>query len=177
MARRKAPPPSRRARPQAPAAEHHHGGTPPQEVTTRRFLNRGVLVEISESPGDAARGASHRVALTLDGVPIDVTVEGGEYFAHEAHMFTGFGSMDVLVDHLLANEGRLWTLHGHVCDERCRGGHHHHGDGSGHGHGPGPVTPDHPHDHGGDGRQHGDDEERRPAARRTGKAPRRGGAR
>ena len=146
MARRKAVPPRRTAKHQAHKPPHHDE-TPPQETTTRRFLNRGVKVEISEG--------TDRAALTLDGVPIDVSVDRGEYFAHVAHMFTSFGSMDALVDHLLANEGRTWTLHGHVCDERCGGGHHHdHGSGQGHDHSHhdhahGPVTPRKPPRRGG----------------------------
>jgi hypothetical protein len=164
---------------QTPEPPHHHD-PPDKGGATRRFLNRGVQVEIREAPG--------RVALTLDGVPIEVSVDRGEYFAHVAHMFTGFGSIDALVDHLLANEGRTWTLHGHVCDERCRGGGHHHGHGSGHGHGH-----DHSHHHGHGGGAPGQAEEGAAArdasagkrrtgaagqpARRPSRKPRRGGAR
>ena len=174
MARRKAVPPRRSAKHQ-PHKPPHHDETPHQDTTTRRFLNRGVRVEISEAP-DA-------VALRLDGVPIEVSVDRGEYFAHVAHMFTGFGSVDALVDHLLANEGRTWTLHGHVCDERCGGGHHHdHGSGHGHDHShhdhaPGPVTPAPSHEHEGSDHQHGKDRGHQPAERRARKPPRRGGAR
>ena len=174
MARRKSLPPPRPAKPQARHPQHQQG-TPPKVATTRRFLNRGVQVEIGEAPGT--------VALTLDGVPIEVSVDRGEYFAHVAHMFTGFGSIDALVDHLLANEGRTWTLHGHVCDEHCRGGHHHdHGSGPGHDHthhdhGHTPVTPDHPHERGGGENHHGDDHGHQPAQRQGRKPPRRGGAR
>ena len=185
MARRKAPRPARPAN-QPPTQPHHHeappptGGTPSTGGTTRRFLNRGVQVEISEPSGaeGLTRGA---VALTLDGVPIEVSVDHGEYFAHVAHMFTGFGSMDALVDHLLAHEGRTWTLHGHVCDDQCRGGHHHaHGPGHGHDHPPDhhgqdPVTGDHPHVPGGGEDHHGDHHAHLAAPRRP--RTRRGGAR
>jgi hypothetical protein len=174
MARRKAVPPPRPAKQQG-RKPHQPDETPPLEATKRRFLNRGVQVEVSEAP--------NKVALTLDGVPIDVSVDRGEYFAHVAHMFTAFGSIDALVDHLLENEGRTWTLHGHVCDENCRGGHHHdHGAGQGndhshHDHDHAPVTPVPPHEHGDADHQHGDNRGRQPARRAARKPRRRGGAR
>jgi hypothetical protein len=60
-----------------------------------------------------------------------------------------FPTIDHLVDTLLANEGRTWTLHGQLCDERCAGGRHAHGpEHAGRGH----AEHDHgAHDHGRDG--------------------------
>lgn len=84
---------------------------------TRRYRSRGVEVEISE--------ARDRVELKLDGKPIHVSIVDGEIHCQLANQFTAFGSIDEVVDTLLANEGRTWTLHGHVCDERCREGRHH----------------------------------------------------
>jgi hypothetical protein len=98
----------------------------------RRYRSRGVDVEIDETP--------EKIELRLDGHPIDVELIDGEYHSQTANMFTSFGSVEEIVDTLLATEGRTWTLHGHVCDERC-GPQGHHG---GHDHGPG-----HGDDHGG----------------------------
>lgn len=136
MARKSGKPQERRAR------------TPPAPAT-RHYRSRGVAVEIHES-GLGLRGsraADRRVALTLDGVPIDVEMVDGQYHCQLANQFTAFDSIDEVVDTLLSNEGRTWTLHGHFCDERCGpGGHHHaggghlHGHDDGHGHGGG-------HDH------------------------------
>lgn len=106
---------------------------PPDKATTRRYRSRGVEVEIRE--------AKDHVELKLDGKPIHVSVDNGEYHCQLANQFTAFGSIDDVVDTLLANEGRTWTLHGHVCDERCREGKHHHDHSHGHGHG-------HPHGEG-----------------------------
>ena len=103
-----------------------------QRQTTRRFKRLGVDVQIRE--------ARDRVELTLDGNPIAVSLVDGQYHCQLAHPFTGFGSVEAVVDSLLASEGRLWTLHGHVCDERCDEIGHQHG----HEHG-GP--PGHEHDH------------------------------
>jgi hypothetical protein len=97
------------------------------EPGSRSYRSRGVDVEIVES--------ADKVELTLDGHPIDVELIDGEYFSNTAGMFTSFGSVDEIVDTLLANEGRTWTLHGHVCDERCGPGGHHHGVGERHEHG------------------------------------------
>jgi hypothetical protein len=109
---------------------HPHGKSPrgkmPRGATTRRFRSRGVEVQIRE--------AKDRVELTLDGKPIDVEVIDGEYHSQLANQFTAFASVDDIVDTLLENEGRLWTLHGHVCDERCGPGGHHHDDAGDHDH-------------------------------------------
>ncbi|CAN5266843.1 hypothetical protein BH24CHL7_BH24CHL7_14130 [soil metagenome] len=104
----------------------------------RTYRSRGVDVEIDESV--------EQVQLRLDGHPIDVEFIDGEYFSQTANMFTSFGSVEEVADTLLANEGRTWTLHGHVCDESCGPEGHHHGpgEGAGHDHGSG-------HDHGGHG--------------------------
>jgi hypothetical protein len=101
----------------------------------RRYRSRGVDVEIDESP--------QKIELRLDGHSIDVELIDGEYHSQTANMFTSFGSVEEIVDTLLANEGRTWTLHGHVCDERCGAQGHHdgHDHGAGHDHGG--------HDHGG----------------------------
>lgn len=103
----------------------------------RHYRSRGVEVEIHES-GLGLRGsraADRRVELTLDGVPIDVEMVDGRYHCQLANQFTAFDSIDEVVDTLLSNEGRTWTLHGHFCDERCGPGGHHHA-GGGHVHGP-----------------------------------------
>lgn len=109
---------------------------PTDKMTARSYRSRGVDVEIKESKS--------RVEVKLDGVPIDVSVLDGKFHSQLANQFTEFGSLDALVDTLLANEGRTWSLHGDVCNERCGpGGHHHdHGSGGGHDHGGGH------HDHG-----------------------------
>lgn len=98
---------------------------------TRRYRSRGVDVEIRESRG--------RVELSFDGVAIPVSFIDGRYHSDRANQFRAFESVDEIVETLLSNEGRTWTLHGHVCDERCAGGSHH----------------DHGHDHGGAGHGHG----------------------
>jgi hypothetical protein len=109
--------------------------------TTRAFRQRGVDVELRE--------AGNRVELTLDGHPVAVTVDRGEFHSQLANQFMAFPSLDHLVDTLLANEGRTWTLHGHLCDERCRAGRHAHGPGQGAG---GHAGHDHgSHAHGHDG--------------------------
>lgn len=105
---------------------------PPQRMTTRSYRSRGVNVEIRE--------AKDRVELKLDGKPIHVSIIDGKVHSQLAHMFRAFDSVDDIVDTLLANEGRTWTLHGHLCDERCRKGEHHHEHGQNRGH-------DHGHDH------------------------------
>ena len=108
------------------------------DLSTRVFRQRGVDVEIKES--------RDRVELTLDGHPVAVTVDGGEFHSQLANQFMAFPTIDDLVESLLANEGRTWTLHGHLCDERCTGGRHAHGSGppGDHDHG----GHDHGHDHG-----------------------------
>jgi hypothetical protein len=98
------------------------------KMTTRRYRSRGVDVEIRE--------ARKRVELKLDGQPIEVSIIDGKVSCQLAGQFRMFESVDEVVDTLLANEGRTWTLHGHVCDERCSetGHHHDHAEGHNHGH-------------------------------------------
>jgi hypothetical protein len=104
-------------------------------MTRRRYRSRGVEVEIGES--------KDQVALSLDGIAIDVALIDGRYHSQTANQFRSFSTIDELVDTLLKYEGRTWTLHGHVCDERCDKGRHHRDHGHGdHGHG------DHGRDHG-----------------------------
>jgi len=97
--------------------------------TTRRFRSRGVDVEIRES--------KKRVELSLDGIGIPVSVIDGKFHSDLANQFRAFPSVDEIVETLLSNEGRTWTLHGHVCDERCAEGRHHGHDHGSHGHGHG----------------------------------------
>lgn len=102
---------------------------------TRRYRSRGVDVEIRET--------KNRVEVRLDGMPIDVEIVDGEYHSQFANQFIAFATVDEVVDTLLANEGRTWTLTGHFCDERCGpAGHHHEG--------PHPHPHSGSHDHGGD---------------------------
>jgi hypothetical protein len=106
---------------------------PPKNVTTRRYQSRGVEVEIRE--------AKNHVELKLDGKPVHVSIVDGKVHSQLANQFRAFDSIDEVVDTLLANEGRTWTLHGHLCDARCaEGGHHHDPSHGTHGHGG--------HDHG-----------------------------
>ena len=91
------------------------------EPAVRRYRTRNVDVEVRET-GLGLRGAragDKRVELTLDGKPIDVEMVDGQYHCQLANQFMAFDSIDEVVDTLLANEGRTWTLHGHFCDERC----------------------------------------------------------
>ena len=92
---------------------------------TRRYRSRGVDVEIRES--------ADRIELTLDGISVPVSIVDGQFHSQLANQFTAFETIDEIVETLLANEGRTWTLHGHVCDERC--GPHGHHDEPGHRHG------------------------------------------
>jgi hypothetical protein len=120
------------------------------EATVRRYRTRGVEVEIKENTLGlrGGRAADNRVELTLDGKPIDVEMVDGKYHCQLANQFMAFDTIDEVVDTLLANEGRTWTLHGHFCDERCGPGGHHHG---GAGQAPGHDHDDgggHDHDHG-----------------------------
>ena len=101
-------------------------------MTTRKYRSRGVEVEVRE--------ARNHVELTLDGKPIHVSIIDGKVHCQLANQFRAFDSIDDVVDTLLANEGRTWTLHGHVCDERCGPAGHHHGHADGDGH-------EHAHDH------------------------------
>lgn len=129
-----------RAKARAPRKSARHS-----DAGVRRYRTRGVDVEIRETSLGlrAARAADNRVELTLDGKRIAVSMVDGKYHCQLANQFVEFATIDAVVETLLANEGRTWTLHGHFCDERCgRGGHHHGGAGDGghdhdHGHGTG----------------------------------------
>lgn len=92
-------------------------------------MSRGVDVRIAQGEGGS-------VDLRLDGMPVQVTYMDGEYHSQLANMFTGFPTIDDLVESLLQTQGRTWVL---------RGGHT---GGGGH---------DHDHDHGGGGHDHGHD--------------------
>ena len=98
----------------------------PQKMLTRLYRSRGVDVEIRE--------ARNRVELKLDGQAVHVSIIDRKVHCQLANQFRAFDSIDEVVDTLLANEGRTWTLHGHVCDERCSPGGHHHDHPVGHGH-------------------------------------------
>ena len=102
---------------------------PSQGVITRRFRSRSVDVEI--------RQAKNLIELKLDGKPIHVSIVDGEVHCQLANQFTAFSSIDDVVAALLAKEGRTWTLHGHLCGERCSKGEHHHDQGHDHHHGEG----------------------------------------
>jgi hypothetical protein len=134
------------ARRKSSAAKRSRRNT--SEADVRRYRTRGVEVEIKQTNLGlrGARAADNHVELTLDGKPIDVEMVDGKYHSQLANQFTAFDSIDEVVDTLLANEGRTWTLHGHFCDERCGPGGHHHGGGH---------APGHDHDHGEGGHDHG----------------------
>jgi hypothetical protein len=88
----------------------------------RRYLSRGVEVEIRD-PGDLE--SNEKVELTLDGLPVDVSLINGKYYSQLAHPFLAFDSIDEIVDTLMANEGRTWTLHGGLDQDRPDTGHPH----------------------------------------------------
>jgi hypothetical protein len=112
-----------------------HKDKTPNNMTTRRYRSRGVDVEIRE--------AKNHVELKLDGKPVHVSIIDGKVHSQLANQFRAFDSIDEVVDTLLKNEGRTWTLHGHICDARCAEGGHHHDPSQGHGE----------HDHGKGGHQ------------------------
>jgi hypothetical protein len=146
-----------RSRSRAPRAVRRHPAHP-TPATERRYRNRGVEVAVRESHLGLGglRRADKRVDLTLDGVSVDVEMVDGRYHCQLANQFTSFETIDEVVDALLDTEGRTWTLHGHVCDDRCGDGHHH---------GPGDHEPGHDggHVHGARAARY-----RRPAARKGG---------
>ncbi|WP_371589023.1 hypothetical protein [Streptomyces virginiae] len=115
---------------------------------SRRYMSRGVDVQI----GEAESGG---VNLRLDGLPVDVIFLNGEYHSQLANMFTGFRTIDDLVDSLLETQGKTWVLRGgaRTCAGHGGGGHDHGGHdhgGGGHDHGGGHG--DHNHSGGGGGR-------------------------
>jgi len=101
-----------------------HDEVAPQ-ATIRRYRSRGVDVEIRETTVRPVGKDPHTgtVELTLDGVPIPVSAIDGQYHSQLANQFTAFGTIDDVVETLLDNEGRTWTLHS--------GGGHNHGTGGG----------------------------------------------
>jgi hypothetical protein len=110
-----------------------------ERPSVRSFRSRGIDVQISES--------KDHVELTLDGVPIKVSVVDGKYHSQLANQFVGFSSIEDVVEMLLSHQGKTWTLHGHVCDESCGPDCHHH-EGHPHTHAPGEGGG---HTHGGSG--------------------------
>ncbi|MFD7132035.1 hypothetical protein [Streptomyces sp. NPDC059894] len=100
-------------------------------------MSRGVHVRIVEREDGG-------VDLRLDGMPVHVTYMDGEYHSQLANMFTGFPTVDDLVESLLQTQGRTWVLRG----GHGGGGHGGHGGG---GHGGGGHHHDHDHQHGGGG--------------------------
>ena len=86
----------------APATPEH--GDHPSEARARKYRSRGVDVEIRE--------AADRVELMLDGHPIKVDLLDGKYSSQTSNMFRTYDSVEEIVEELLANEGRTWTLHG-----------------------------------------------------------------
>ncbi len=121
--------------PAKPPHDKEHGAE-----RTHRYRTRGVDVEIRESEG--------RVELILDGHPIGIGYHDGRYSSHLANMFKDYDSVEEIVDELLTNEGKTWSLHGDPDDT------HRHDEEPGH--------DDHPahdeedgHDHGPGGHEHG----------------------
>ena len=130
----------------------HKKDAPPPNEAPRRYRSRGVNVEIGETKPAIAMNREGQptetriVDLKLDGKPIHVSVIDGKYHCQLANQFTAFESVDDIVETLLANEGRTWTLHGHLCDERCSNSGHHHENNHGH-----VDDQGHDHDQGGGG--------------------------
>ncbi|MEV7442909.1 hypothetical protein AB0O22_17430 [Streptomyces sp. NPDC091204] len=85
-----------------------------ERAASRHYVSRGVDVRVTEEADE--------IRLQLDDMPINVTYLHGEYHSQLANQFTGFPTIDALVDSLLETEGQTWTLHG-----RLRGGGHSHG--------------------------------------------------
>lgn len=83
----------------------------------RRYESQGHDVVVRES--------DRAVELEVDGVPIEVEYLDGVYHSQTAHSFRSFPTVDALVEELLRNEGRLWSLHGDV--RRSTPPTHHHG--------------------------------------------------
>ncbi|MFJ4617188.1 hypothetical protein [Streptomyces sp. NPDC088812] len=96
----------------------NHG---PGRPESRHYVSRGVDVRIVEGEGGG-------VDLRLDGMPVHVTYTDGEYHSQLAGMFTGFPTVDDLVESLLRTQGKTWVLRG----GHTGGGHGGHG-GGGHG--------------------------------------------
>jgi len=90
----------------------------------------------------------------LDGHPIKVDLLDGKYSSQTSNMFRTYDSVEEIVDQLLTNEGRTWTLHGGPdcdCDHEHESDdahehHHDHDHLADHGH---EHDDDHDHDHAG----------------------------
>ncbi len=80
------------------------GGSKKHTVGKRHYVSHGVEVDIEES----AKG----ISLTLNGQPIDVSLLAGQYHSQIANQFMGFSSVEELVEEMLRNEGRYWSLQG-----------------------------------------------------------------
>jgi hypothetical protein len=93
-------------------------------VAERSFKRQGVDVTIRED--------GENVELELNGHPVPVAVTKGQYTSQFAHMFRRFDSVEEIVDTLLSNEGKTWTLKEGGTPMDPHGGHGGHG---GHGHG------------------------------------------
>jgi hypothetical protein len=85
----------------------------------RRYQSRGHDVVVREG--------ENVVELELDGIPVDVEYLDGAYHSQTAHSFRSFPTIDALVEELLRNEGRFWSLHGDVRQRTPHEGHEHHG--------------------------------------------------
>ncbi|MGX1886954.1 hypothetical protein [Streptomyces sp. NPDC055287] len=106
---------------------------------SRHYVSRGVDVRIAEREDG--------VDLRLDGMPVHVTYMDGEYHSQLANMFTGFPTVDDLVESLLQTQGKAWVLRGgHTGGGHGGGGHTGGGHGGG---GHGGHDHDRPHDGGG----------------------------
>ncbi|MER6443976.1 hypothetical protein [Streptomyces venezuelae] len=102
----------------------------PDTPQSQHYVSRGMDVRITAE--------KEEIELRLNGMPVDVIYLDGEYHSQMANQFTGFPTIDALVESLLQTQGRTWSGHPHG-----GGGHPH--DGGGHPHDGG----GHPHDGGG----------------------------
>ena len=107
----------------------------PDTPESRQYVSRGVDVRITAE--------NDELELRLDDIPIAVAYLNGEYHSQLANQFTGFPTMDALVDSLLETEGKTWSLHGGLRDGTYPHGGEHGVPGTGHGH-------HHGHEGGGD---------------------------
>jgi hypothetical protein len=99
------------------------GAYVPDTPEGRHYVSRGVEVRIT------AESDNDEVGLQLNGMPVDVIYIDGQYHSQLANQFTGFPTIDSLVESLLQTQGRTWTLRG-----GAGGGTHPHGGNGGHGH-------------------------------------------
>ncbi|MFF1374579.1 hypothetical protein OG280_00505 [Streptomyces virginiae] len=128
----------------------------PDTPQSRHYVSRGMDVRITAE--------KEEIELRLNGMPVDVIYLDGEYHSQMANQFTGFPTIDALVESLLQTQGRTWSGRGGSCcggHPHGEGGHPHDGgghphDGGGHPHNGG----GHPHNggghpHNGGGHDHG----------------------